>query len=293
VQVRARSSVGVVLVGLLPLVVGGPIFAAVLAVLCVLAFREYLSLVVRLSPSSIAPITGSMAIAALAGVALRDDGARVALSILAIVSWIPLIAALRSSPLTDGSALAGWALATSGIVYLGVPAFAGVALRRIHGAVDAEWLTPLAQFASPGWDNAPRGLAWVLVILLAAWLGDTFAYLVGRTWGHRKLAPRVSPGKTIEGAAGGLVGSAIMGAIGMAVFGLGVSPVWGAVIGLVLGVVGQTGDLAESLIKRQVGAKDSGTLIPGHGGVLDRIDTLLFTLPAGWLLAIAVDRWIA
>jgi phosphatidate cytidylyltransferase len=290
---RARSSVGVVLVGLLPLLAGGPIFAIVLVALSSLAFGEYLALTARLSPAPMTRVAGPIAIGMLAAAALRDGGAPWAVGILAIATWSPVIAGMRSAVAANGAGVVGWALATTGIVYLGLPVYAGVATRRAAGTIDTGWLTSLARLTSPGWNDSPRGLAWLLIILLAAWIGDTFAYIVGRTWGRQKLAPHISPAKTVEGSAGGLVGSAAIGAIGMALFGLGISTVAGLGFGLVLGVVGQTGDLAESWLKRQVGAKDSGNLIPGHGGVLDRIDTLLFTLPTGWLLSLAVDRWLA
>lgn len=292
-RVRARSSIGVVLVGLLPVVAGGPVFAIVLASLCALAYHEYLSLTAQFSPAPSALVAGPVAMVALAATALLNGGAPWAIAILAVVTWSPMIANLRGNSRADGTGIAGWALAVTGIVYVGIPLYAGIALRRAAGTIDAGWLASLARATSPGWDNAPRGLAWVLIILLVAWIGDTFAYLVGRTWGRRKLAPQISPGKTMEGAAGGLAGSAAMGAVGVAFFGLGISSFVGLGIGLILGLVGQTGDLAESWLKRQVGAKDSGTLIPGHGGVLDRIDTLLFTLPTGWVLSMAIDRWFA
>ena len=111
-------------------------------------------------------------------------------------------------------------------------------------------------------------------MILATWLGDTGAYLVGRSFGRTPLLPAVSPKKTVEGLVGGLVGSMLAGGIGAVLFGLDVPWHLGVVLGLALGVIGQLGDLCESLLKRQAGVKDSGTLIPGHGGMLDRIDAL-------------------
>lgn len=130
---------------------------------------------------------------------------------------------------------------------------------------------------------------WVGPALLAfpitlTWLGDTFAYFGGRSFGRRKLIPAVSPAKTVEGALSGVVGTTIVGAVyAHFVFGvwLGVpvSAGVGALIGLVVSPVAQTGDLVESLLKREAGVKDSGTLLPGHGGVLDRFDALFFSIP--------------
>ena len=156
--------------------------------------------------------------------------------------------------------------------------------------VEAEWLAGLANAVSFGWVAAPRGLAWVLVVIVVTWLGDSAAYLVGRSWGRRRLAPRLSPKKTLEGSLGGLAAATIAGVVCVPLFGLGISPLLGAGFGAGLGIIGQVGDLAESLLKRQARVKDSGSLIPGHGGILDRIDAQLFAFPAGWLLADLIDR---
>ncbi len=121
-----------------------------------------------------------------------------------------------------------------------------------------------------------QGWEWVWLAMLTTFALDTVAYAVGRLAGRHRMAPRVSPGKTWEGAVGGLAG-AVLAAVGLgAVLGLEVASVHLVVLGLLVGVAGQAGDLAESWLKRQAGAKDSGALIPGHGGVLDRLDSLLF-----------------
>jgi phosphatidate cytidylyltransferase len=126
----------------------------------------------------------------------------------------------------------------------------------------------------------PDGAAWVVLTLTVTWLNDTGAYFAGRALGRRKLCPRISPSKTWEGAAGGLLAS-IVGAL--VVKGLGWLPQlpwWGGVVvGAGAGVLGPIGDLGESMLKRAYGAKDSSNLLPGHGGLLDRIDALLFTGP--------------
>ncbi|MFQ5450943.1 MAG: phosphatidate cytidylyltransferase [Nitrospinaceae bacterium] len=124
------------------------------------------------------------------------------------------------------------------------------------------------------------GRHWLLFLFLVIWLGDIAAYYGGKSLGKRALAPSVSPNKTREGALFGLAGSLAGGMI--SVFWLldGVSLLHGLLIALICGMIGQLGDLAESLLKRNTGVKDSGGLFPGHGGVLDRIDSLLFAGPA-------------
>jgi phosphatidate cytidylyltransferase len=123
------------------------------------------------------------------------------------------------------------------------------------------------------------GRALILFLLAVTWAGETAAYLVGSAIGRHKLAPKISPGKTVEGAAGQLLAS-VVAAWALA----GLVPRWSSVetsmAGLLLGAVGQVGDLAESVIKRSVGAKEAGNVFPGHGGLLDRIDGLLFNTPA-------------
>jgi phosphatidate cytidylyltransferase len=124
------------------------------------------------------------------------------------------------------------------------------------------------------------GFGWLVLTLTVTWLNDSGAYFAGRGYGRRKLYPRISPSKTWEGALGGLVAS-IAGA--MAVKALGWVPQlpwWGSVVvGAGAGVLGPVGDLSESMLKRAYGAKDSSRLLPGHGGLLDRIDALLFNAP--------------
>ncbi len=121
---------------------------------------------------------------------------------------------------------------------------------------------------------------WLLFALAINWIGDVAAFYVGRTIGKHKLAPHISPGKTLEGAIGSLASAALFGA-GFAYWwpaGLSLA-VWIA-LALFTNAAGQFGDLTESALKRGAGMKDSGTLLPGHGGWLDRLDSSLFTLPA-------------
>jgi len=127
----------------------------------------------------------------------------------------------------------------------------------------------------------PQVLApWRLVLLLAIiMVSDTAAFFVGSALGRRPLAPAISPGKTIEGAAGGLAGG-VVGALAVWAAGLPGVPAWHAgLLGFVVAILGMLGDLLESLLKRWAGVKDSGRLFPGHGGMLDRLDSLLFGAP--------------
>ena len=123
------------------------------------------------------------------------------------------------------------------------------------------------------------GREWVLLLVSVTWLGETAAYLVGSSVGRHKLAPSISPGKTVEGALAQLVMSVLAALGARATFFPALSLESAVVVGLLLGVVGQAGDLLESAIKRSVGTKDTGRLIPGHGGMLDRIDSLLINTP--------------
>ncbi len=151
-----------------------------------------------------------------------------------------------------------------------------VALTIIHGTVSS-------------------GPLLVLVFCIIVWSGDIFAYLIGRAWGTRKLALAISPGKTLEGTLGGVAGAVVAGMLcyglwhtsgALAVFN---SETW-LVMVISVSVVSVVGDLAESVVKRNAGQKDSGSLLPGHGGVLDRVDGLLSSAPilGVWLIALGV-----
>lgn len=124
----------------------------------------------------------------------------------------------------------------------------------------------------------PAGMQWVIFAFAMTWIGDTAAYFVGRTLGKRKLWPRISPRKTWEGLAGEVVACMIAGPL-LGGWLVGISVWQGLLIGLLVAVLGTFGDFAVSLVKRMANAKDSGALIPGHGGALDRLDSLLFTFP--------------
>jgi phosphatidate cytidylyltransferase len=147
-------------------------------------------------------------------------------------------------------------LAVLGVVYPGLLLSSLVRLRQLE---TGEW--------------------WIILTLAVTWLNDTCAYFAGRAFGKRKLYPRISPSKTWEGAIGGAAGS-ILGAVIVAYFWIPqLTPAYAALIGLGASFLGPLGDLSESMLKRAYGAKDSGRLLPGHGGLLDRIDALMFNAP--------------
>jgi phosphatidate cytidylyltransferase len=135
--------------------------------------------------------------------------------------------------------------------------------------------TPESPLGTFGWE---AGTSWLFVLFGLVWSCDTGAYFIGRTFGRRKLHAEVSPGKTVEGFYGGIVVSALVTA-GLAWLLLGLAPILGAVMGAATAAVAQRGDLAKSLLKRAADRKDSGNLFPGHGGMLDRVDSLLFAAP--------------
>ncbi len=130
---------------------------------------------------------------------------------------------------------------------------------------------------------------WLAIALLGTWICDTGAYFVGRAWGKHRFFPQISPKKTLEGAIGGFV----TGVIAVALLGYGLVRL-NIAVGLILGVLivlaATFGDLAESVIKRQVGVKDSGQIIPGHGGMLDRLDSLMFVTPLVYCFAQIINR---
>ena len=134
-----------------------------------------------------------------------------------------------------------------------------------------------------------HGKMWILFTLVSVYFGDTTAFYVGRAWGKRKMAPTISPNKTMEGGRGAVVGSLGGAVLFQGFFFPELGMVAASVLGAMIGGIGQLGDLFESLLKRSAHLKDSGTLIPGHGGLLDRIDSVLFAAPLvyyyAWLIA--------
>jgi phosphatidate cytidylyltransferase len=217
----------------------------------------------------------------LSGELLRI-GLPVAIFVLVVIGLSA--AALRNADPQAG--LASWMGSVFAVAWLGLfgPMLAVVGHLAPLGGDPA---SPLGQL---GWES---GTGWLFVLLGLVWSCDTGAYFVGRSMGTRKLHPQVSPGKTVEGYVGGIVVAAgVTAALGWLLVGLG--PVVGLVLGAVTAAIAQRGDLAKSMLKRTAGRKDSGTIIPGHGGVLDRIDSLLFAAPVLVAFAVVIGgMWVS
>lgn len=221
----------------------------------------------------------------------------------------PLVAATAmlgaAIPLLVHRALSGDAVPSLTIVALIVPALLLIAM--FERGVDGSTVTSVGAVIFGAWYTGGMlafayalrhsrftvtdlaGTLLVALPLILTWVNDAGAYFVGRSVGGRKLMPSVSPGKTVSGAIGGLLTTLIVATLYIAFVlrpyaSLGMTVVGTVTFGLVVGVVGQVGDLAESMLKRQAGVKDSSALIPGHGGVLDRVDSLLFVFPVAYLL---------
>ncbi len=250
--------------------VGGPAFGLLTAALA-LAGQHELYRMAR--ASGVKPLVGPglalgllLAVAPLAPAALPVLGAGLALLTLAPLG------------MPDGAErpLERLAVTVFGLAYP-VLGFAALGALRLPGA------------AGPT-DGQAFGLT--LAVFLLIWATDTAAYVVGRAIGRRPLAPTVSPKKTVEGAVGGVLGAALTAAaLHLAAPSL-LPPVHLAALALICGVVSQLGDLAESRLKRAAGIKDSGALLPGHGGVLDRFDALIVAAPLVYLyLRFAAGWW--
>ena len=262
-----RAAAGVVMAGLAAVVIflGGWYFAIVMMVVLVLLAREWAKLTMGASRKRYA-IVGVILLPLLLMALLQYAVTTAPDQTLALVGGA-LGAVLLLVSVFLIRRVGGWSerlWAVVGIVYLGVPAVAFLALRDL-----------------------PHGMQlvfWLVIVVVAT---DVFAYLTGRSVGGPKLAPRISPGKTWSGLAGGAGGALVLG--GAFAFMVGWGWLQGGLFALVLALVAQSGDLFESFIKRRAGVKDSGHLIPGHGGLLDRLDGYLFAVPTLALL-VAIDR---
>ena len=269
-------------VGVFAVYLGSWYFTALVVVIAALTAREFYALV---TDRSVRPLVwlGVPAAVLLVLVAAYEPSFQAwgnrALALLLLLglvaSGLSIVIGKTDQPLLSA------AVTVSGVLYTGGTLSFALLLRYLPEVRPATSLHPLEGF-----------LLLMFPVAVTA-LGDTAAYFVGKRMGSRRLAPQVSPGKTVEGSIGGLAGAMVTGfLVGLVMDDLGSlvlsAPVC-AFIGLILGIAGQLGDLSESLLKREAGVKDSGRLLPGHGGVLDRFDSLLFTVPLGYGLVLAAQ----
>ncbi len=237
------------------------------AALTIATLREYLDLAAKVN---LEPLR--LPAYAMAGllVALPGFGVHIPLAALFVVVALTLAMTPGRDLVTAAS---GSASAIFGILYVGLPFALLVELRE-----------------------QPRGHLLALYVLVMIWIGDTAAYYGGRLLGRggiHKLAPRISPGKTWEGTVTSLVVVMAAGYAYMKYFFPEMSAPASLFVAATVNIAGQAGDLAESALKRGAGVKDSGTLLPGHGGLLDRVDALLFAIPALWydMKVVAFFHW--
>jgi len=273
---RTIFSLIAVPVALFIVFLGGPYLVTLIGTMAGVAAWEFF----RMSRAGgVEPLqTPGVAITALIPVAVHADRLQV---IDVSLRWLPVVAIVLLGMaiwLRGPSRRPGLAVAATlfGIVYAGLFTYA-YSIRYHSYAI-----------------GAVAGSILLALPLVITWLTDVGAYLIGRSFGKKKLMPSVSPGKTIAGSVAGLT-FAVVGAWLYVEFllqpdaHLSMRPLAVIAFGALISVAAQTGDLAESLLKREAGVKNSSGLIPGHGGVLDRVDSLLFALPAAYLL---LDLWL-
>lgn len=272
IQVRPRVLTALAGLPLLAAAIwyGSPWLTLLVLAAAVLGVREFY----RLTPPGVGPLStglGVLWVAALVLGAQAADGTAGFLIVSAIVwtagAFVALLWMIALYP--GGRYPVAVVLLLAGPLYVGFLLSHALLLREVGG----------------GWD---AGRLWLMLAVLVTFATDTGAFLVGRTVGRRRMAPSISPAKTWEGAIGGFVAAmAASVALGL-LFGLDVLWWQTAVIGATVGIAAQCGDLLESALKRMSNVKDAGSIIPGHGGILDRLDSIVFSLPAVYYLVVIV-----
>jgi phosphatidate cytidylyltransferase len=272
---RQRAITAAVLVPVLFIVLalGGPALAIAIAIITALAALEVFRLLgmAGYQPLTALGIALALAVVLDAAVPTELEGSGLLLGAVGIV----LIAIASFGRLDPHDGLATWMATIFGALYVSLLSFV------IRLGLAAPIIPPGSPLAGLGAERA-----WVLLLILAVWSYDTGAYLVGKQFGRRKFLTHISPSKTYAGLVGGITATTIVVALGL--WAVGQTPLHAIVLGPLIAFSAQAGDLAESVLKRAAGAKDSGTLIPGHGGMLDRIDSFLFAAPVVTLYVVAV-----
>lgn len=273
-KTRALSALVLVPVLLGALWIGLPAVAAVLVLAAALGAVEVFRLLKGAGYPSLPLFGAALAVAFVLVAGVRPAGDK-ALLLVAVGVVLAGVGAFSRTDPRDG--LVAWLTTVFGALYVGLLGFV------LEVGATGPAIPPGAPLAALRPEQA-----WILLLLLGVWSYDTGAYLVGRRIGRHRFLVHISPSKTIEGLVGGLVACTAVATLLLA--GLGQEPLGGLVLGPLVGLAAQAGDLAESMLKRAAGAKDSGTLIPGHGGMLDRLDSFLFAGPAVALYVVALAR---
>ena len=275
-------------------VLGEPWLSLLVGVAAFLAFVELVALLDagEFQPPQVLTIVAGMALAAAGLVTANASGVGgvvaglmsavdppglVAATLIAAILLLAIVSFTRADP---RAGFVTWAMSSFGVAYVGLLLPTLVLVAHLAPA-GGSWTTPVGIF------GLGSGAAWALMLILVVWGYDTGAYLTGRLIGRTRLIENISPAKTVEGVAGGLVLATVGAGVGAALIGL--EPWHPLIIGPLVGAFAQVGDLAESMLKRAAGRKESGFLVPGHGGILDRIDSFLFAAPvmAGYALLVA------
>ena len=276
-MLRQRATSAAVLIPplVVALLLGGPWIVAVIVAATALAARETFQLLTAAGYPSLAWLGITLAVALVLDAAIVPAIDAGGVLLVATGAVLAGIGSFTKSDPREG--LATWATTIFGAFYA---AMLGFVLRLSH---DVPLLPPSAPLVSIG---AERG--WIVLLVLTVWAYDTGAYFIGKRFGRRKFLSHISPSKTYAGLVGGIVVATGVSAVVLA--GLGQDPRTALIVGPLVALAAQAGDLAESMLKRAAGAKDSGTLIPGHGGVLDRVDSFLFAAPVLGLYVLAAVR---
>ncbi|CAN5858907.1 hypothetical protein BH20CHL2_BH20CHL2_08560 [soil metagenome] len=281
------SSFGIILVGFVSSLLGGAIFAAVFTALGVGIYHETSRMTARIGLGSALRLSGYVVIVFSGSLALLTQEAWGTALVIAIVALFPATILFHSNPDADTFASLMTTLAVS--AYIGFSVHAAIGLRELPGTLQVGWADDLGEFFSLTGDSTALGMAWVMVAIVATWLADTCALFVGRAFGRTPLLPHISPKKTLEGAAGAVLGAVVSTVTLVVILGIpDVSIPFAILIGAIFAAVGIYGDLFESFIKRAADVKDRGSILPGHGCIFDRMDALFPTLLVAWVLATAI-----